>query len=469
MDKFRFSVITPVYNVAAYLPDAVRSVTGQDIGFEDNIQIILVNDGSTDDSDSVCRAFAEEYPDNIVYIAKENGGVSSARNEGMKYAEGKYVNFLDGDDIWEKNVFGLVWDFFEKHEDEIDMVAGRQRYFEGKSGYTSLDYKFDGGDRVVDIFEEPTFGQYSVTSAFFKRAALEGEAFDTRLKYAEDARFITQILYKKNKYGVMKSAVHNFRKRGAGSSVTQNKSANESAYLDTANHYYQFMLDYSREVFGRVIPYAQYAVVNAIKYRVGIEIPEELPESIRVPYIEKISDLLGQIDDEVILTTPGVVTDTKLYMLKLKEGSAEKLAEHMSIDGGIVSYKGIKAGKAFSKKNLFIDEIAEEGGGKVLRGIIRTPLGLGIDDFYCQYKGSRTKLDVGAEVPDRARQSFSGEPMNRARSFTAACGRKFDLNKASFKAAAGDWEEELSINYEGRTVQGGLAGKIKNRIKNKRR
>ena len=113
--KYKFSVVIPVYNVAGYLAETLDSVIGQSIGFEKNIQIILVNDGSPDDSEKICLAYAEKYPDNILYLKQENKGVSAARNYGCDYVEGKYVNFLDSDDKWTEGSFQAVYDFFEKH------------------------------------------------------------------------------------------------------------------------------------------------------------------------------------------------------------------------------------------------------------------------------------------------------------------------------------------------------------------
>ena len=98
--QFIISVVIPVYNVERYLAETLDSVIGQSLGFEKNIQIILVNDGSPDNSEEICLKYQNRFPDNIVYVKKENGGVSSARNEGIEYIKGKYVNFLDSDDCW---------------------------------------------------------------------------------------------------------------------------------------------------------------------------------------------------------------------------------------------------------------------------------------------------------------------------------------------------------------------------------
>ena len=85
--KFKVSIVMAVYNVEKYLEEALESVICQDIGFEKNVQIILVDDGTPDRSGEICDAYQKKYPNNIKVIHKTNGGVSSARNEGLKYIE----------------------------------------------------------------------------------------------------------------------------------------------------------------------------------------------------------------------------------------------------------------------------------------------------------------------------------------------------------------------------------------------
>ena len=85
---YDFSVIMAVYNVEVYLRQAIDSVISQTFGFE-KIQLILVDDGSSDKSGEICDEYVGNYPDNIMVIHKEHGGVASARNEGLKYATGK--------------------------------------------------------------------------------------------------------------------------------------------------------------------------------------------------------------------------------------------------------------------------------------------------------------------------------------------------------------------------------------------
>ena len=99
MSSIKFSIIIPVYNVEKYLNECVDSVLNQTYKY---MEIILVDDGSTDSSPQICDSYAEK-DNRIRAIHKENGGLSSARNAGIKNMTGDYVLFLDSDDFWDNN------------------------------------------------------------------------------------------------------------------------------------------------------------------------------------------------------------------------------------------------------------------------------------------------------------------------------------------------------------------------------
>ena len=164
---FEFSVIMAVYNVEPFLKEAVDSLIAQDFGFE-KIQLIMVDDGSTDGSGAICDEYAAQYPENVVVIHKENGGVSSARNTGLQYATGRYYNFMDSDDKLEPNVMSEVHGFFEEHANETDVVAIPLFFFDGQSGQHPLNRKFAKGSRVIDLYREYSMVQLSMASTFVK-------------------------------------------------------------------------------------------------------------------------------------------------------------------------------------------------------------------------------------------------------------------------------------------------------------
>ena len=117
MKKFKFSIIIAVYNVEKYIKEGIDSIVNQTMSFIDNVEIILVYDGSTDNSAVICKEYEKKYPNNIKYIYKTNGGPSSARNVGIKAASGEYYNFLDSDDLLHEAALEKVYEFFNNHKE----------------------------------------------------------------------------------------------------------------------------------------------------------------------------------------------------------------------------------------------------------------------------------------------------------------------------------------------------------------
>ena len=118
----QFSIVVPVYNVQDYLERCVESVVHQSYS-RDHLQIILVDDGSTDESGSLCDSFAEKY-DCVEAYHKENGGLSDARNYGLSKATGDYVLFLDSDDYISETACADFADAILSQSEMPDVVPG---------------------------------------------------------------------------------------------------------------------------------------------------------------------------------------------------------------------------------------------------------------------------------------------------------------------------------------------------------
>lgn len=112
----RISVIVPFYNVEGYIEKCLETLVNQT--FQD-IEIILVNDGSKDRSEEIAKKFANRYESKIVYLEKENGGLSSARNFGLAHARGEYVAFVDSDDYIEKNMYEKMYNLIIKERSDM--------------------------------------------------------------------------------------------------------------------------------------------------------------------------------------------------------------------------------------------------------------------------------------------------------------------------------------------------------------
>ena len=116
MDTLLVSVIVPVYNVAPYLEQCLDSIVNQTY---QNLEIILVDDGSTDESGAICDRYAEQ-DGRIQVVHKENGGLSSARNVGLDKMTGEWVLFVDSDDWIELNTLELLFEQKNEHAEIVE-------------------------------------------------------------------------------------------------------------------------------------------------------------------------------------------------------------------------------------------------------------------------------------------------------------------------------------------------------------
>ena len=319
MEKdFLFSVIIPVYNVEEYIEEAVNSLIQQSIGFEDHIQIILIDDGSTDGSAAICETFAYNHPDNIVYVRKENGGVSSARNEGLKHAKGKYVNFLDGDDYWEKHAFERAAAYFDSNP-EVRIISGRMVLF-GKNVKKPhhMDYKYET-IKCVDIMQEYDYPENSVSHLFIARDLLAGRTFDERLRFSEDLLMINQILLREKKYAMLPSSEYMYRRRESGDSAINRSITQKDFYKETVDIAYFGLIEESKAIYGEVIPYIQYLLITDLQWRLNKTVPESVSEEIKGEYLNKLKELLDVIDNSIILSQRRMSYTYKCYVFLLKE------------------------------------------------------------------------------------------------------------------------------------------------------
>ena len=138
------SVIVPVYNVEDYLDRCINSIINQTYK---NLEIILVDDGSTDSSGRKCDDFALK-DDRIKVLHKENGGVSSARNAGLDVATGDYIGFVDSDDTIESNMYELLFNNAIEYHTKVSSCQIRTK-------------DIDGTESSIDITQSKLFSKYN--------------------------------------------------------------------------------------------------------------------------------------------------------------------------------------------------------------------------------------------------------------------------------------------------------------------
>lgn len=127
MNNKKVTIIIPVYNVEKYLSRCLNNVINQTYS---NIEIILVNDGATDNSQVICEEYKKK-DDRIKLLVKENGGLSDARNYGIPYATGDYIAFIDSDDMIHTSYIEYLLNLIEKYNGDIS-ICGYQSFYDSE-------------------------------------------------------------------------------------------------------------------------------------------------------------------------------------------------------------------------------------------------------------------------------------------------------------------------------------------------
>ena len=188
MKNKKVSVIVPVYNLEKELPECVHSIMAQT---HNNLEIILVDDGSLDDSRKTINCLAEEDA-RIIPIYKDNGGVTSARLAGCQIASGDYIGFVDGDDTIEPDMFEILVKNAIDYEADISHCGYQMVFPDGRihlfynTGKILIQNQFQG---IKDLLEgkiiEPGLCNKLFKKELIKRV-LKNESMDTTIKINED-------------------------------------------------------------------------------------------------------------------------------------------------------------------------------------------------------------------------------------------------------------------------------------------
>lgn len=233
IDAFaKYTVVSACYNVSLYLDDFFRSMVKQTIGFRDNIYLIMVDDGSTDNTPDIIKKWASKYPNNITYIHKENGGQATARNLGLKFVKTPWVTFTDPDDFLNDIYFENIDNFLKnsKERDNISIISTNMIFFYEKDNVYKdnhpLAFKFKNEQLVLPVSKMGKNVQLSAASALFNVKLLKKHSheFPDIKPNFEDAYFIGDFLIKESNTSVvcLKNSKYFYRKRALGTSTLDN-------------------------------------------------------------------------------------------------------------------------------------------------------------------------------------------------------------------------------------------------------
>lgn len=241
----KFSIIIPVYNVEKYLARCLDSCVNQDMS-KDEYEIIIVNDGSPDGSQAIAEHYVAEYP-NIKLINQENGGLSVARNNGLKVAQGKYVWFVDSDDWIEKNCLLSIVEKMEVENLEMLQIGYMKTYDDGTIKKSDRGF-FDGCKTGCEAMKEkyvPAPAQFTIYRRdFLNNCSL---TFYPGI-YHEDAEFKPRALFFAKRFASLNKHVYYYYQRPDGSIMSSFNMKRGLDILTVCNNLNDFKESHSMKV-----------------------------------------------------------------------------------------------------------------------------------------------------------------------------------------------------------------------------
>ncbi|MBQ2653246.1 MAG: CDP-glycerol glycerophosphotransferase family protein [Methanobrevibacter sp.] len=317
MDEFKFSIIISAYNSELWISQSIKSIIKQTLNFKKNIEIILINDGSKDNTGEICESFASQYPQNITYISKNHEGKGASRNLGLEKSRGEYINFLDGEDYLSRNALKEVLNFFNKHE-TIDIVTTPIKLIDASETKPNPKYRTS---KVVNLLENPEYYQAQTKSCFIKKSALENVSFSAQLKLSEDITRINQILIKNPKLGICSEATYFTRKEKDSKSLLNILSTYREFHPPEVKYYFKNLIRESMDKFDSVPVFIQRTILY---YCNEIILNENIQDKLTDEEIEALTGelvyMMQYIDDENIYNQQEMNDRIKTFLIFMKNG-----------------------------------------------------------------------------------------------------------------------------------------------------
>ena len=249
----KVSVIVPVYNVEKYLEKCLLSLVNQTL---EDIEILVVNDGSPDHSQDIIDRFKKEYPKKIVSLIKPNGGLSDARNYGIKHAKAPYIGFVDGDDYVDVSMFEKMYN--KAISEDFDLVVCNLNYV----------YDYDVIPTSSNVLEDTTDIKKVMLDIYptaWNKIYKKDFIIDRKLEFKkgvwfEDVEFIYRVLPYVKSIGVVKECFYEYVQREGAISKTYDERLYH--YIDNFNGIVKYYKD--NKIYNKYHNELEYAYVRYI-------------------------------------------------------------------------------------------------------------------------------------------------------------------------------------------------------------
>lgn len=355
------TILIPLYNSAKDIEHLIPSL----YPLETNCEILLINDGSTDNTAEVCKTLAAKYCE-IVFIDKPHSGVSGTRNVGLRAARGKYILFLDADDELSKGSVKALAEFFDTLPEDVDLLTYPiETHYRGHILAPHFRYQTLTESGVYDLNIHPYIGQ--TTMNIVVRNRFENNVlFDENMTFNEDQKYCCDVMKSSLKMGYCADAKYIYNRSENSSS---GKISGACYIFEQAVKMFEDMFcgyDYVPAAF-------QGLYINdlAWKLRSNILYPYHYDEKSFEFAIDRIKALLAKVDPAVILNHPDINFFHKYYWLSMKPNAIVKPFFEDSRFGLKLDEEIIFSKRKFE---IAVVRIRLDDGIFVFRGFIKSPV-----------------------------------------------------------------------------------------------
>lgn len=241
MNKCKLSIIVPVYGVEKYIDKCLNSLVKQSLK---EIEIIVVNDGTKDNSQKIIDKYVKKYPDKIKSYIKENGGQGSARNYGLEKANGEYIGYVDSDDFVEKDMYKKLYNKAKENNYDI-VVCGNYN--------VSEDYQNKNIDTFINNYntdlENIFFGKMAVWNKIYKRDILIKNKLEFKEKvWYEDLAFTLKAIMNSNTFAFIDEPLYDYLIR-EGSTMNNSNVKRNLEILEAFNDILSYIQHNKKEEY----------------------------------------------------------------------------------------------------------------------------------------------------------------------------------------------------------------------------
>ena len=239
MNNDLISIIVPVYNVEKYIARCIETIIQQSYK---NIEILLIDDGSTDESGKICDDFGKKY-NNISVVHQRNQGLSKTRNVGIEMAKGKYIGFVDSDDYIERDMYEILYKNMVKYDadisvcDYIEITGNMKNVKKTNTNFETIIYD-NLETKIKELLTEETLNNYA-WNKLYNRELFNKIRFKENIKF-EDVDIMYKLFYRANKIVYTSYVGYNYVQRYDSIMKTIDNNAIENL-MDATNERYFFV------------------------------------------------------------------------------------------------------------------------------------------------------------------------------------------------------------------------------------